>query len=83
MPGAILSGIEDEKGVLRFSLAGSASKASQASSASQASDNPFLQPSGPIAVDFRYMESQVNFRQSNRSQAFIEADESNEICALR
>ena len=73
MPGAILSGI------LRFSLAGSASKASQASSASQASDNPFLQPSGPIAVDFRYMESQVNFRQSNRSQAFIEADESNEI----
>ena len=79
MPGAILSGIEDEKGVLRFSLAGSASKASQASSASQASDNPFLQPSGPIAVDFRYMESQVNFRQSNRSQAFIEADESNEI----
>ena len=79
MPGAILSGIEDEKGVLRFSLAGSASKASQASSASQASDNPFLQPSGPIAVDFHYMESQVNFRQSNRSQAFIEADESNEI----
>ena len=79
MPGAILSGIEDEKGELRFSLAGSASKASQASSASQASDNPFLQPSGPIAVDFRYMESQVNFRQSNRSQAFIEADESNEI----
>ena len=79
MPEAILSGVEDEKGVLRFSLAGSASKASQASSASQASDNPFLQPSGPIAVDFRYMESQVNFRQSNRSQAFIEADESNEI----
>ena len=79
MPEAILSGIEDEKGVLRFSLAGSASKASQASSASQASDNPFLQPSGPIAVDFHYMESQVNFRQSNRSQAFIEADESNEI----
>ena len=79
MPGAILSGIEDEKVELRFSLAGSASKASQASSASQASDNPFLQPSGPIAVDFRYMESQVNFRQSNRSQAFIEADESDEI----
>ena len=79
MPEAILSSIEDEKGVLRFSLAGSASKASQASSASQASDNPFLQPSGPIAVDFRYMESQVNFRQSNRSQAFIEADESDEI----
>jgi len=79
MPEAILSGVEDEKVELRFSLAGSASKASQASSASQASDNPFLQPSGPIAVDFRYMESQVNFRQSNRSQAFIEADESNEI----
>jgi hypothetical protein len=43
------------------------------------SENPFLQPAEPIAVDFHYMESQVNFRQSNRSQAFIEADESDEI----
>ena len=79
MPEAILSGLEDEKGILQFSLASQASPASHASHASPASQNPFLQPAVSIAVDFHYMESQVNFRQSNRSQAFIEADESDEI----
>ena len=79
MPEAILSGLEDEKGILQFSLASQASQASHASHASPASQNPFLQPAEPVAVDFHYMESQVNFRQSNRSQAFIEADESDEI----
>ena len=86
MPGAILSGVEDEKGVLRFSLAGesggsrSSSRDSRNSRDSRlTSENPFLQPAEPVGVDFRYMESQVNFRQSNRSQAFIEADESDEI----
>ena len=79
MPEAILSGLEDEKGILQFSLASQASHACHASHASPASQNPFLQPAEPVAVDFHYMESQVNFRQSNRSQAFIEADESDEI----
>ena len=79
MPEAILSGLEEEKGILQFSLASQASHASHASHASPASQNPFLQPAEPVAVDFHYMESQVNFRQSNRSQAFIEADESDEI----
>ena len=79
MPEAILSGLEDEKGILQFSLASPARNASSASHASPASQNPFLQPAEPVAVDFHYMESQVNFRQSNRSQAFIEADESDEI----
>jgi hypothetical protein len=37
-----------------------------------------LQPAEAIDVDFHYLESQVSFRQSNRSQAFIEADESDE-----
>ena len=79
MPEAILSGLEDEKGILQFSLASQASHAGHASPACPASQNPFLQPAEPVAVDFHYMESQVNFRQSNRSQAFIEADESDEI----
>ena len=79
MPEAILSGLEDEKGILQCSLASQASPASHASHSSPASQNPFLQPAEPVAVDFHYMESQVNFRQSNRSQAFIEADESDEI----
>ena len=79
MPEAILSGLENEKGILQFSLASQASPASHASHASPASQNPFLQPAEPVTVDFHYTESQVNFRQSNRSQAFIEADESDEI----
>ena len=79
MPGAILSGIEDEKVELRFSLAGDYRNSRSSRDSRSTSDNPFLQPAEPIAVDFHYMESQVNFRQSNRSQAFIEADESDEI----
>ena len=79
MPEAILSGLEDEKGILQFSLASPARNASHASLSSPSSKNPFLQPAASIAVDFHYTESQVNFRQSNRSQAFIEADESDEI----
>lgn len=82
MPEAILSGLEDEKGILQFSLASparNASHASLSSPSSPSSKNPFLQPAASIAVDFHYTESQVNFRQSNRSQAFIEADESDEI----
>ena len=82
MPEAILSGIEDEKGELQFSLAGdsrNSSNSRKSRNSGQTSENPFLQPADPIAVDFRYMDSQVNFRQSNRSQAFIGAEESNEI----
>ena len=82
MPEAILSGLEDEKGILQFSLASparNASSASPSSLSSPSSKNPFLQPAEPVTVDFHYTESQVNFRQSNRSQAFIEADESDEI----
>ena len=79
MPEAILSGIEDEKGKLQFSLASQTSSVRKTNQASKPTTNPFLQPAEPVAVDFHYMESQVNFRQSNRSQAFIEADESDEI----
>ena len=82
IPEAILSGIEDEKGELQFSLAGDSRNSSNSRcsrNSGQRSENPFLQPAAPIAVDFRYMDSQVNFRQSNRSQAFIEAEESDEI----
>ena len=79
MPEVILSGIEEEKGKLQFSLASLTSSVRKTNQASKPTTNPFLQPAEPVAVDFHYMESQVNFRQSNRSQAFIEADESDEL----
>ena len=38
-------------------------------------DNPFLQPYIPLPVAIRTFESKVSFRQSNRSKAFVEADD--------
>jgi len=80
MPQATLEGLEDEKGKLIFTSTSRVSRISRDSSTSRdSSSNPFLQPAEAIDVDFHYLESQVSFRQSNRSQAFIEADESDEI----
>ena len=39
------------------------------------SRNPFLQPYSPLPVAIRTFESKVSFRQSNRSKAFVEADD--------
>ena len=41
---------------------------------SHLSKNPFLQPYEPLPVAIRTFESKVSFRQSNRSKAFVEAD---------
>ena len=37
--------------------------------------NPFLQPSEPLAVSVRTFSNKVDFRQSNRSQQFVEGDD--------
>ena len=42
---------------------------------SQISSNPFLQPDEPLSVAIRTFSNKVSFRQSNRSKAFIEADD--------
>ena len=42
---------------------------------SHLSKNPFLQPYEPLPVAIRTFESKVSFRQSNRSKAFVEADD--------
>ena len=39
------------------------------------SNNPFLQPYLPLPVAIHTFENKVSFRQSNRSKAFIEADD--------
>jgi ATP-dependent exoDNAse (exonuclease V) beta subunit len=78
MPEATLSGVEDEKGKLIFISKANRTIEAKETKVSSPNKNPFLQPTAPVAVDFRYLESQVNFRQSNRSQAFIEADERDE-----
>ena len=42
---------------------------------SHLSKNPFLQPYEPLPVAIRTFESKVSFRQSNRSKAFVEAND--------
>ena len=72
MPEAILEGMEDEQQPVCFAFG--TSTPSQKEDSKQSS-NPFLQPSLPFPVAFRYEDSKVSFRQSNRSQAFISDQE--------
>ena len=76
---AIIEGMEDDKTALNFTYGTPASPRSDTSSitpqASPKTKNPFLKPAEPLPVAFSYHESKVSFRQSNRSQAFIEGDD--------
>ena len=78
MPEAVMSGLEDEKGMLVFEAKAQGSQITVKNKQKASNKNPFLQPAKPVDVDFHFMESRVDFRQSNRSQAFIETDESDE-----
>ena len=79
LPQATLSGLEDDQQPLSFTFGNNETDLfSQHGEAARGSKNPFLQPSKPQPVDFRYQDSKVSFRQSNRSQAFTqEEDEEN------
>ena len=75
---AVIEGMEDDKSTLSFTYGTPASPRSDTSRitphASAKTKNPFLKPAEPLPVAFSYHESKVSFRQSNRSQAFIEGD---------
>ena len=76
---AVIEGMEDDKATLSFTFGTPASPRSDTSRitphASAMTKNPFLKPAEPLPVAFSYHESKVSFRQSNRSQAFIEGDD--------
>ncbi|MBE6257929.1 MAG: DNA helicase UvrD [Prevotella sp.] len=76
---AVIEGMEDDKATLSFTYGTPASPRSDTSRitphASPKTKNPFLKPAEPLPVAFSYHESKVSFRQSNRSQAFIEGDD--------
>ena len=75
---AVIEGMEDDKATLSFTYGTPASPRSDTSRItphdSAKTKNPFLKPAEPLPVAFSYHESKVSFRQSNRSQAFIEGD---------
>ena len=76
---AVIEGMEDDKATLSFTYGTPASPRSDTSRItphdSVKTNNPFLKPAEPLPVAFSYHESKVSFRQSNRSQAFIEGDD--------
>ena len=76
---AVIEGMEDDKATLSFTYGTPASPRSDMSRItphdSAKTKNPFLKPAEPLPVAFSYHESKVSFRQSNRSQAFIEGDD--------
>jgi ATP-dependent exoDNAse (exonuclease V) beta subunit len=79
MPTATLEGLEDDKAPISFAFGELEHRVSMdsrvASYDSTYSPNPFLLPSTPVAVDYRYQESKVTFRQSNRSRDFIAGED--------
>ena len=79
----ILKGLKDEQQPLRFTYGSLAPLNSQclppdspnSKSIIPKSRNPFLQPYDPLPVAIRSFENKVDFRQSNRSKAFIESED--------
>ena len=79
---AQIEGIENDEAPLRFQY-GTLSQELKTKS-QKPSDNVFLQPSHPIAVNIETFASPTEFRQSNRSRDFIEGnDESKELSYIK
>jgi ATP-dependent exoDNAse (exonuclease V) beta subunit len=75
LPEATLEGLQDEKGELHFSYGEINIKPEVVDLFHQPTTNPFLQPSAPVGVKVETFESKVDFKQSNRSKAFLEGDD--------
>ena len=73
LPEATLEGLEDEQQSIVFQY-GTLLHLSPKEKA-RGKNNPFLQPSEPLTVDFRHQESKVIFRQSNRSRDFVAGED--------
>ena len=76
----LLEGLDDEQQSLRF-IYGTLPSPNQSLTShhspltSTITSNPFLQNYEPLPVAIRTFESKVSFRQSNRSKAFVEAND--------
>ena len=76
----LLEGLDDEQQSLRF-IYGTLPSPNQSLTShhspltSKITSNPFLQNYEPLPVAIRTFESKVCFRQSNRSKAFVEAND--------
>ena len=74
----LLEGLDDDQQPLRLTygtLPTAAANASPSTLRSSLSSNPFLQTYEPLPVAISTFANKVSFRQSNRSKAFVEADD--------
>ena len=74
LEGSLLSGIGDDSAPLLFEYGEDISSESHREKEQKPSRNPFLQPSKSIDVQIEVFEQKVDFRQSNRSREFADAD---------
>ena len=79
MADARLDGMQDDQAAITFSFGTIEAPEVHADHHTEpVSQNPFLQKPESITVSIRNFDSQVTFRQSNRSRQFIEGDESDQ-----
>ena len=75
LDGMVLEGIEDEQAAIFFSYG---TLCVHQEKRQQHTENVFLQPSGQLSLEIETFDSKTEFRQSNKSQQFVQANEEEE-----
>ena len=75
LDGMVLEGVEDEQADIFFSYG---TLCVHQEKQQQHTDNVFLQPFGQLSLEIETFDSKTEFRQSNKSQQFVQANEEEE-----
>lgn len=75
LDGMVLEGVEDEQAAIFFSYG---TLCVHQEKQQQHTENVFLQPSGQLSLEIETFDSKTEFRQSNKSQQFVQANEEEE-----
>ena len=75
LDGMVLEGVEDEQAAIFFSYG---TLCVHQEKQQQHTENVFLQPSGQLSLEIDTFDSKTEFRQSNKSQQFVQANEEEE-----
>ena len=75
LDGMVLEGVEDEQADIFFSYG---TLCVHQEKQQQHTENVFLQPSGQLSLEIETFDSKTEFRQSNKSQQFVQANEEEE-----
>ena len=75
LDGMVLEGVEDEQAAIFFSYG---TLCVHQEKQQQHTENVFLQPSGQLSLEIETFDSKTEFRQSNKSQQFVQTDDEEE-----